>query len=150
MAAVCAGAGFASDDFGASTLGFASAAAPAAGFAAAAAITMGFPTFIIKSSGGGAVSLIAAILETPVKPDISTSMVQSPGPRFGNTNIPPSSVEVTIFWSPRVAVTLAPGMGKPPTFTLPRCSVANMVPVDSKPLISRQVVITILRDTVFS
>ena len=57
---------------------------------------------------------------TVANPIISTSIFHVPGGMFENTKFPDSSVEVEIWRSPCLAVTVAPGMARPPDLTEPR------------------------------
>ena len=68
---------------------------------------------------------IFCCFDTGAKPGISTVIVQSPEARLGKTKFPASSVDVTTFSSPSTAEIVAPGMGKPADFTLPRNSAAE-------------------------
>jgi hypothetical protein len=52
-------------------------------------------------------------------PIISTWIDQIPSAKSANEYMPCSSVVVMTFLSPRVAVTVAPGMGNPPDRTTP-------------------------------
>src|ERR1700733_5667190 len=52
-------------------------------------------------------------------------MVQTPSARSGKEYAPCRSVTALNFFSPCVAVTVAPGTGKPPNVTSPCCSEAN-------------------------
>jgi hypothetical protein len=61
-----------------------------------------------------------------VKPKISTCSDQAPEARLLNVYWPESSVVVTIFCSPCVAVTVAPGMASPPERTVPLCCTAHI------------------------
>ena len=77
-----------------------------------------------SQSAGGASDAIPTSRVSLAKPIISTSMVHVPSANSGNEYAPWSSVVVTIFLSPCVAVTVAPGTGNPPDLTAPWCSAA--------------------------
>ncbi len=78
----------------------------------------------ISQMAGGAPGATPTSVVILVKPSISMVSVQLPSARSGNEYTPCSSVVVTCFWSPIVAVTVAPGTGSPPDMTWPRCSEA--------------------------
>ena len=75
-------------------------------------------------SGLGALAADATSIFSVVKQSISTCMFQTPSGRSGKLYTPPGSVIATIFFSPIVAVTVAPGTGRPANFTTPWCSEA--------------------------
>src|ERR1019366_6640152 len=75
-------------------------------------------------SAAGASKATPTSLESLAKPSISTSIVQAPSARSLNEYRPFSSVVVNSFLSPLIAVTDAPGTGRPPNLTVPWCSAA--------------------------
>ena len=73
----------------------------------------------MSHAGGGASGATPTSRVNFSNPSISTSIVQLPSGRSRNEKAPFSSVVVTIFESPRAAVTVAPGSGWPPALTVP-------------------------------
>src|SRR4051794_3155715 len=71
--------------------------------------------------GLGALGAMATSCLTGVKQSISTWKFQTPSARSPNVYTPCGSVTATFFWSSFVAVTVAPGSGRPPNLTCPWC-----------------------------
>ena len=76
-------------------------------------------------SGLGALGAMATSFLSAAKQSMSTCRFHTPSARSAKEYRPCGSVTATTFLSPMVAVTVAPGTGRPANLTTPWCSEAG-------------------------
>ena len=91
-------------------------------------------------SDGGAPGATMTSCWMVAKQSISIRIVQVPSARSGKEYQPCASVMAPIFCAPCVAVMVAPGTGRPPKVTRPRCSEAAMLKTSSNVAAQRRLI----------